>query len=836
MKIGDLYNNIKNKFNGELNCRIVNPDHNIDELLTDSRNIFNADTALFFAIKSAHGNDGHKYIEDLYKQGIRNFVVSYVTPFLAYKKDVNIFQSSDVVGVLAETGKLHRKNTKRLIAITGSRGKTTLKEMLFRLLHGKMKISRSPRSYNSKIGVPLSLWQIQPHTELAFIEAGISGCGEMATHANLIQPDTVIFTNIGDAHAEGFSSNIEKAAEKLILAKGNNVKKIIYPSDDPFFHPLIKQLVGETGKNLRIIGWSFTNPDAELYLQVESTHDTSFIKSVTYKWGEKRGNITVEIPHSFDLENVANALAFLLSEDYSSDHIKSAFANLYSISTRMEVSDGINGCSLILDSYTSDFSSLRPALDFMKRRKMPDQTLTLILSDISHEAANPEVTYKKVADLINLGNISRFIGIGETLMNHSALFPANSVFFKTTAEFLSKMTASDFVDELILMKGSPEFGFKEIFQRMEARKHETVLEVNLDAMVRNYNYFRSLVPSSTGIIAMVKAFGYGVGSYEIAKTLQDCGAAYLAVAVLDEGIDLRRKGINMPIMVMNPRSMNYKAMFDNRLEPVIYSMPMLKEMIHEAEKNIMDSYPVHIKLDTGMHRMGFMEDELPELLNLLKTSQRLKVKSVFSHLATADCIDMDAFTMRQLGLFDSMSERIVREMDYPVKRHILNSAGIVRFPQFHYDMVRLGIGLYGANTLPVDIEKPLSVVATLRSVIICLREIDGEETVGYSRKGKISRKSKIATIPVGYADGIDRRLGNGNLMVKINGKMAPTIGNICMDATMIDVTDVKCEEGDSVEIFGNEASLPAIAETLGTIPYEILTSVSPRVKRVYYRE
>ncbi|MDE5874478.1 MAG: alanine racemase, partial [Muribaculaceae bacterium] len=366
---------------------------------------------------------------------------------------------------------------------------------------------------------------------------------------------------------------------------------------------------------------------------------------------------------------------------------------------------------------------------------------------------------------------------------------------------------------------------------------ETVLEVNLDALVRNYNYFRSHLPSGTGIVAMVKASGYGAGSYEIAKTLQDCGAAYLAVAVLDEGIDLRRNGIKMPIMVMNPKVVNYRSMFSNRLEPEIFSLEMLKDVVREAEKNGMTDYPIHLKLDTGMHRTGFLPDELDEVVEIIKNQRWVKVASLFSHLATADCIDMDDYTNLQLDRFKEMTDHIAGRLPYPVKRHVLNSAGILRYgATHHYDMARLGIGLYGANTLPEYIEKPLSVVSTLRTVIISIREWEAGETIGYGRKGVLTKKSKIATIPIGYADGMNRHFGRGNISVKVNGKDAPTVGNICMDACMIDVTGIDCEVGDAVEIFGNEAPLQRLADLLDTIPYEILTSVSPRVKRVYYRE
>ncbi len=371
---------------------------------------------------------------------------------------------------------------------------------------------------------------------------------------------------------------------------------------------------------------------------------------------------------------------------------------------------------------------------------------------------------------------------------------------------------------------------------LEARKHETVLEVNLDSIVANYNYFRSHLPSSTGIVCMVKASGYGAGSYEIAKTLQDCGAAYLAVAVLDEGIDLRNRGIRMPIMVMNPKVVNYRSMFAYRLEPEIYSLEMLRDVIREGEKYGVTEYPIHLKLDTGMHRTGLLPEELSELTDIMNSQNVVRLSSMFSHLATADCVDMDDYTLLQLARFREMTDEVAAGIPYRVKRHVLNSAGILRFPEHHYDMARLGIGLYGANTLPAEVEKPLAVVSTLRTVIIAIREWKAGETIGYGRRGILTRDSKIATIPIGYADGMNRHFGRGAISVIVNGKEAPTMGNICMDACMIDVTGIDCQVGDAVEIFGPHASVQRLADVLDTIPYEILPSVSPRVKRVYYRE
>ena len=822
MKIRDIEDVLSKKFGKDFRSVINNPDVEITNLLTDSRNCFNPEGSLFFAINTPGGNDGHKYIKDLYSRGERNFVVENVVDDLP--QDINLLVVPDTIAALSAIGKLHRGRAKEIVAITGSRGKTTLKEMLFQLLEPSQNISRSPRSYNSKIGVPLSLWQITDDTDIALIEAGISKAGEMQNLADIIEPDTVIFTNIGDAHANGFVSKEQKAKEKALLAKGKTVKTIITSADYGILNYGLSDIVGK-----RVIRWSTKLRDTELFIREKNGR-------IEYEGFGVEGIIEADLIKDYDLENVAGALSYMLYKNYIPEEIRERFKSLKRINTRLNVSEGINGCSVILDSYTSDLSSLQPAIDFMMRRKMPTQTPALIISDLHHEGENTEKTYKEIARTVRETGIKRFTGIGKTFINYKELFPEGSSFYEDTSTFLENFSASEFNDEIILLKGSPEFDFKKIHEQLEAKKHETVLEVNLDAMLRNYNYFRSKVPSTTGIITMVKASGYGAGSYEIAKTLQDAGAAYLAVAALDEGIDLRRNGIVMPIMVMNPRAANYRSLFNNRLEPVVFSMDMLQDLTGEAEKYGVGEYPVHIKLDTGMHRMGFTEEEIPRLISVLKRAEKIKVASVFSHLATADCLEMDEFTKLQLERFERMSNSIKEAFPYEIKRHILNSAGILRFPEYHYDLVRLGIGLYGANTLPPEIEQPLAVVSTLRSVIICIREIDGEETVGYGKKGKITQRSRIATIPIGYADGMNRKFGNGAIKVRINGHEVPTIGNICMDATMIDVTGIDCKEGDSVEIFGENMSVQALADTLGTIPYEILTSVSPRVKRVYFRE
>lgn len=797
----------------------------IGNLLTDSRSLGNADDTLFFAIPT-QGNDGHKYIHDLYKKGVRNFVVNRIPDILKHQKDINWFKVDNTILALQKIASRKDYYRGKILAITGSKGKTTLKEWIYQLMEPFTNISRSPRSYNSQIGVPLSMWQIENNTSLAIIEAGISQVGEMKRLAECIHPDCVIITNIGDNHSQGFTCMRQKAEEKALLATSTTAKTVIFCKD----YPLVVNALNEVADSKSLISWSYSDPSASLYIQKGENNTLNYI------YDGIASSLCASLSSEADFENAANALAFMLHWGVDRSLIAERFDTLHKIGTRLNVMEGVNHCSIILDSYTSDFSSLVPAIDFMLRRKTPSQSPTLILSDLHHESASPKDEYRAIAQTVKQSNISRFIGVGPTLSQYCNLFDGECVFFKNTSDLLNTLSTSDFADEIILLKGSPEFNLAPVAEMLETRKHETVLEVNLDSIVKNYNYFRSFLPSSCGIVCMVKASGYGAGSYEIAKTLQDCGAAYLAVAVLDEGIELRRQGITMPIMVMNPKVVNYKSMFANRLEPEIYSFDLLLDMIQEAKKNGIKDYPVHIKLDTGMHRMGFIEEELSKLIEILNDCEEVSIRSVFSHLATADCPDMDDFTNLQLDRFERYTGYMLSYYKKPFLRHILNSAGILRFPNCHYDMARLGIGLYGANTLPPDMEKPLATVSTLRTVIIAVREYLPGETVGYGRWGKIDKPSKIATLPIGYADGMNRHFGRGRISVLVNGKQAPTIGNICMDACMIDVTGIDCKVGDPVEIFGNNTSLQRLADALDTIPYEVLTSVSPRVKRVYYRE
>ncbi len=827
----------------------------INSLLTDSRSLSNPGSTIFFAIETPT-NSGLRYVKELYDKGVRYFVVparpKNLTPGKPGPEDPTPGNPSikEVAESLPEAIFLPVEDPVRalqliagrrpgqggeVVAITGSKGKTTLKEWIFQLLEPLKGIARSPRSYNSQIGVPLSMWGITDSTDLTLIEAGVSKEGEMKRLADCILPDTVIITDIIADPDSDFPSHNVKVAEKISIASADSVRRIIFCKDDPAIAEEVALL--PPGKEL--ITWSAKDENATLYIKAAnpSANSPETRTEIAYSWrmGPER-RLTIPLTDKTDLRNACSALAFLLAEGLTDEIIQRRFGCLHPIDTRLSVSDGGHGVNVVYDSYTSDITSLLPAVDFIKRRQVPGQRAIVVLSDLRHEAGAEQDDYRRIARIIRSRDIDLFVGVGPKLSAHADLFRPSDLFFPDTQSLLKELRAKPTADAVVLLKGAPEFDFMSVKEVLEDRTHETVLEVNLDAMIKNYNYFKSHLPASTGMIAMVKASGYGAGSYEIAKTLQDAGAAYLAVAVLDEGIALRRRGITMPIMVMNPRVADYREMFTNELQPEIYTLGMLDDVIAQAERYGVTDYPIHIKLDTGMHRMGFIEEELPTVLKVLSDQNRVKISSVFSHLATADCPDLDDYTEMQLATFERASSFLLNNCGYHFKRHVLNSAGILRFPQYHYDMARLGIGLYGVNTLPPEMEKPLATVSSLKTVIINLRDWPAGTSIGYARKGMLSRDSRIATIPIGYADGMSRHFGNGRIHVLVNGREAPTIGNICMDACMIDVTGIDCRIGDTVEIFGESAPVGRLSEALDTIPYEILTSISPRVKRVYFRE
>lgn len=795
-------------------------------LLTDSRALSFPEKSLFFAI-STKSNNGHNYISDLYKLRVRNFVVSEERPEFETMKDANFLVVKDTVRALQKLAAWHRTHFHfPVIGITGSNGKTVVKEFLYQLLHNEFDIVRSPRSFNSQIGVPLSVWQINEKNTLGIFEAGISQPDEMERLQPVINPTIGIITNIGEAHQENFLSANQKCMEKLSLFK--NCEAIIYDGDNV----LISNCIEASCLSHKAIAWSRTDSDAPLFIESLEKKQNHTVLHCTLLGFDR----TYIIPFIDDasIEDVIHCMAVMLYLKPTSVNEVEKFTKLEHIAMRLEIKQGINNCLLINDSYNSDINSLGIALDFQQSRKgEKDLKSTLIISDILQSGTLPKSLYKKVADLVRRKNIEKIIGIGRDLKEYSYLFDIEKEFYQTTDEFINSASFKNFKDELILIKGSRHFHFERISDLLEKKVHETILEVNLDAVVHNFNFYRSKLKPSTRMVCMVKAFGYGAGSYEVAKTLQEHRCDYLAVAVADEGAELRKEGISIPIIVMNPELTAFNVMFEKYLEPEVYNFRMLNSMIRESERRGITSFPIHIKIDTGMHRLGFQPKDIPEICNKLKSQSGVVARSIFSHLVGSDSSMFDDFTKKQLDTFSEAARQLEETLGYPVIKHILNSAGIERFSEYQKDMVRLGIGLYGVSASGI---KGLRNVSTLRTTILQIQEVPKGDSIGYSRCSYVDRDSRIAIIPIGYADGLDRHLGNRVGEVLINETKCPIIGNICMDACMVDVTDASANEGDQVIIFGDELPVSEIAERLKTIPYEILTSVSPRVKRVYYRE
>lgn len=798
----------------------------ISLLLTDSRRLSFPEQSLFFALKTKT-NDGHRYIQELYKLRVRNFVISDWNPEYDHMTEANFLVVKDTLKALQKLATYHRKRFNiPVIGITGSNGKTIVKEFLYQLLHNEFNIVRSPRSYNSQLGVPLSVWQINEKHTLGIFEAGISQPDEMERLQPIIAPTVGIITNIGEAHQENFLSSRQKCLEKLTLF--NDCEAIIYDGDDPF----ISNCIEAACLSHKAIAWSRTDSDAPLFIEAIEKKDRKTIIHCTLLGF----NQTFTIPFTDDasIENVIHCMAVMLYLKPTSVNDASKFAKLEPVDMRLDVKQGINNCLLINDTYNSDINSLDIALDFQQSRKGGKKLKsTLILSDILQSGTLPKSLYKKVADLVSRKKVERIIGIGRDLKEYASLFNLEKEFYTTTEEFIKSASFKKFKDELILIKGSRKFHFEQISELLEKKVHETILEVNLDAIVHNFNHYRSLLKPETKMVCMVKAFGYGAGYYELAKTLQEHRCDYLAVAVADEGAELRKEGISIPIIVMNPEFSSFNVLFENHLEPEVYSFRLLDALIRETERRGITSYPIHVKIDTGMHRLGFQPNDIPELCKKLKDQSGLTVRSTFSHLVGSDSYIFDDFTHQQLDKFTQAAHCLEEGLDHKVIKHILNSAGIERFADYQMDMVRLGIGLYGVSASG---QKGLRNVSTLKTTILQIQNVPAGDSIGYSRKSYVQRDSRIAIIPIGYADGLDRHFSNGGGEVLINGKRCPIVGNICMDACMVDVTDIQANEGDSVIIFGDELPVSELSDKLKTIPYEILTSISPRVKRVYFWE
>ena len=814
--------NIANLLNAK---RIGNCDAEIDWILTDSRSLCFAEETLFFALKTKR-NDGHKYIPDLYERGVRNFVVSDLPQDLENYTDANFLQVRDPLKGLQRLAEKYRARFDvPVVGITGSNGKTIVKEWLYQLLSPERIITRSPRSYNSQIGVPLSVWLMNEYTELGIFEAGISEMGEMEALQSIIRPTIGVLTSIGGAHQENFYSVPDKCMEKLTLFKDCDV--VIYDADNE----LISSCVSKCLFGAREIAWSRKDNERPLYIEwIRKDEKTTTIR---YRYLGMPNEYTIPFIDEASVENSLNCLAVALYLMLSPEKITERMAHLEPVAMRLEVKEGKNGCVLINDSYNSDLASLDIALDFMSRRSEDKgRKRTLILSDMLETGQTTNLLYRKVAELVQSRGVDKIIGVGEEIRSASFRFEIEKYFFRTTEELLASDLLTSLRNEVILIKGSRSFHFDDISDCLELKVHETILEINLNALVDNLNYYRSKLNPDTKMVCMVKASAYGAGSYEVAKTLQDHRVDYLAVAVADEGSELRKAGITSSIIIMNPELTAFKTMFDYKLEPEVYSFHLLDELIKAAEKEGITNVPIHVKLDTGMHRLGFAPQDIPELIARLKHQTSVIPRSVFSHLVGSDSTQFDAFTRRQIETFEKASEELQAAFPHKILRHICNTAGIERYPGAQFDMVRLGLGLYGVNPFT---NKVMRNVSTLKTTILQIRDVSREDSVGYSRKGRLDRDSRIAALPIGYADGLNRHLGNGNAYCLVNGQKAPYVGNICMDVCMIDVTDIDCREGDRVIIFGDNLPVTALAEVLDTIPYEILTSVSNRVKRVYYQ-
>ena len=818
--------------------RMGSAEATIDWLLTDSRSVNFPEETLFFALPTKR-NDGARYIPELLEQGVRNFVLTPES-FEVLKAenrqdgalhcdDANYLLVARPLKALQKLAELHRNRFNiPVIGITGSNGKTIVKEWLHQLISPSKRVVRSPRSYNSQIGVPLSVWQLDEETEVGIFEAGISEPGEMKPLTHIIRPTVGILTNIGGAHQENFFSLQEKCMEKLQLFKGCDV--IIYNGDDEF----ISNCVSKSLFSAREIAWSRSDMERPLYISsIEKGRQST---RVTYRYLGMDNSYILPFIDEASIENSLNCLAACLYLCIPAGQISERMARLEPVAMRLEVKEGKNDCLLINDSYNSDLASLDIALDFLYRRSQTESLRrTLILSDILETGQNVPTLYRQVAQLMGGRGIDRIIGVGPEISSQATRFDIEKHFFPDTRSLLQAIEQGQIrlEKEIVLIKGARRFGFDSLTEVLEKKVHETILEVNLSAMVDNLNRYRSFLRPETKMVCMVKASAYGAGSYEIAKTLQDHRVDYLAVAVADEGSELRKAGITANIIIMDPELTAFKTMFDYKLEPEVYSFHLLDALIREAEKEGITNFPIHIKLDTGMHRLGFAPADMPRLIERLKQQHAVIPRSVFSHFVGSDSASFDYFTRQQIELFEGASGQLQAAFPHKILRHICNTAGIERFPGAQFDMVRLGLGLYGIN--PID-NTILHNVSTLKSTILQLRDVSEEETVGYSRKGRLTRPSRIAAVPIGYADGLNRHLGNGHAYCLVNGQQAPYVGNICMDVCMIDVTGIDCREGDTVEIFGDHLPITVLSDVLQTIPYEVLTGISTRVKRVYYQD
>lgn len=829
---------IHKKYSGEkltkiMKAKLLSPDGvsiEVEDILIDSRRFIRSAKTLFFALKGVR-NDGHKYIQDLYRKGIRYFVISDSNFSRLGLEKASFFEVSDTLKALQQFAAHHRGMFDiPVIGVTGSNGKTIVKEWLFQLMSSDKKIVRSPKSYNSQVGVPLSVWQINRKHELAIFEAGISRPNEMEHLQMMIQPTLGIFTNIGEAHSEGFISLAQKIGEKLKLF--TRVNTLIYNNDQKE----LLEVIIRTGilENLNTFTWG-VDDNSDLRIVEKQTAETFTKIRAVYR--DEEASVEIPFTDAASVENAIHCWAAMLVVGYAPEIIGPRMAGLTPIAMRLEQKEGVNNCTIINDAYNSDFNSLTIALDFMQQQNQ-HKGKVVVLSDILQSGRGEEELYGNVAGLLKQKGISRIIGIGDAISRHAGLFEMEKDFFRTTRDFIAGFPMASLRNQTILLKGARIFEFERINRLLQQKVHETVFEINLSALIDNLNFFRSKLRPETKIMAMVKAFSYGSGSFEIANVLQFHQVDYLAVAYVDEGVELRNAGIRLPVMVMNPEEYAFDLMIKHQLEPEIFSFRALQMLEKAIRRNhLPQNKPVkiHLKLETGMHRLGFDEENLTELINRINANPMIYVQSVFSHLVGSDKPSLDDFTSTQIARFQRMSEKLGAGLPRPFMMHLLNSAGISRFSDAQFDMVRLGIGLYGISSHEGTAHS-LRNVTSLRTEITQIKKIRAGDSVGYNRSFIAKKEHRIATVSVGYADGLFRMLGNGNFSFWIKGKPAPVIGDICMDMCMIDVTELDVKDGDAVFVFNAEHPVTELAAAAQTIPYEVLSRISRRVKRVYFHE
>lgn len=801
---------------------VGNNNYKIKHFLNDSRSLHSAEDTLFIALKTSR-NNGHNFIPTLIESGLKSFLIDGrefdSSPYKG--SDVSFVISEDPIKTIQDLASYHRQQFSiPVIGITGSNGKTVVKEWLYQLLKNKYSICRSPKSYNSQIGVPLSILNLNETHTLGIFEAGISEPGEMENLASIIRPTLGVLTSLGSAHDKGFESREQKLAEKLKLLSGSDLSVISGVEKN--------KISDEYLRNKSLFVSEYEDADLKIY----------FEKNILSLKG-KGTSYEFKIPFSdiASVHNIATCVGVLLQLGQNEKEMAEKIGHLQPVALRLEIKNGIQNSLIINDYYNSDLDSLKIALNYLQQQNRKLKRI-VIVSDIEQSGIIASGLYRQLADLFTQYKIDLIVGIGKEISNHKPLFKANSLFYEDTQKFIDQFTLINFQfsDAGILLKGARSFGFENISRLLQLKSHDTVFEINLNKLTDNVNYFRSLVSPGVQIMGMVKAMGYGSGSPEVARVLQHMGVNYLAVAYADEGVELRNSHISLPVMVMNPEEGAFEDIINYQLEPEIYHFKVLRSFVQRLDAlGITEPYPVHLKIDTGMHRLGFEEQELDELIAELKKSPQLKIKSVFSHLVGSDNSNLDEFTNEQIRIFEKVYQRIEKELGYTVIKHICNSGGITRFKNAHYNMVRLGIGMYGIGVNQQE-QSRLENVGTLKTRISQIKIVNKGDTVGYNRNGKVGKETRIATIPIGYADGFSRLLGNGKHGVYLKGKFCKTVGNICMDMCMIDVSESTCEEGDEVIIFENAQQINDLATAMSSISYEVLTNVSGRVKRIYTQE